>query len=240
MLTVRTMRESNGSFQGVVEVQRLKEMVFLSLNKAETLLEKGMTVSPSGIRSAYQVGCVRVLKAVLHSDEDIFVNPEKPIDGKPDIVKQPSRDIQWQLGYLRGDLFQERQYDFMERIFTKLYRIHDDSVSLQAYRANTHFRTAVSWWDFFPIRTIAIVKKALQLLNDALDMARAVEKDDVCIYSFTRTYGEMMPAPEFIRHMERSIQMIKDKVGGDLAKRDDKEIIEPDTHLSSLLLTLNF
>jgi hypothetical protein len=155
-------------------------------------------------------------------------------------VKQPSRDIQWQLGYLRGDLFQERQYDFMERIFTKLYRIHDDSVSLQAYRANTHFRTAVSWWDFFPIRTIAIVKKALQLLNDALDMARAVEKDDVCIYSFTRTYGEMMPAPEFIRHMERSIQMIKDKVGGDLAKRDDKEIIEPDTHLSSLLLTLNF
>jgi hypothetical protein len=34
--------------------------------------------------------------------------------------------------------------------------------------------------------------------------------------------------------------MIKDKVGGDLAKRDDREIIEPDAHLSSLLLTLNF
>lgn len=240
MLTVRTIRESNGSFQGMVEVQRLKETVFLSLDKAETLFEKGMTVSPSGIRSAYLVGSVRVLKAILHNDEDIFVNPEKPIDGKPDIVKQPSRNIQWQLGYLREDLSQERQYDFMERIFMKLYRIHDDSISLQAYRANTHFRTAVSWWDFFPIRTIAIAKKALQLLNDALDMAKAVEKDDVCIYSFTRTYGEMMPAPEFIRHMERSIQMIKDKAGGDLSKRDDREIIEPDAHLSSLLMTLNF
>jgi len=240
MLTVRTIRESNGSFQGMVEVQRLKETVFLSLDKAETLFEKGMTVSPSGIRSAYLVGSVRVLKAILHNDEDIFVNPEKPIDGKPDIVKQPSRNIQWQLGYLREDLSQERQYDFMERIFMKLYRIHDDSISLQAYRANTHFRTAVSWWDFFPIRTIAIAKKALQLLNDALDMAKAVEKDDVCIYSFTRMYGEMMPAPEFIRHMERSIQMIKDKAGGDLSKRDDREIIEPDAHLSSLLMTLNF
>jgi tetratricopeptide (TPR) repeat protein len=240
MLTVRTMREGNGSFQGMMEVQRLKEMVFLSLNKAEKLFEKGMTVSPSGVRSAYLVGSVRVLKAVLHSDEDIFVNPEKPIDGKPDIVKQPSRDLQWQLGYLREDLFQERQYDFLERTFMKLYKIHDDSVSLQAYRANTHFRSAVSWWDFFPIRTIAIAKRALQLLNDALDMARAVEKDDVCIYSFTRTYGEMMPASEFIRHVERSIQMIKDKVGGDMARRDDREIIEPDAHLSSLLLTLNF
>jgi tetratricopeptide (TPR) repeat protein len=240
MLTVRTMRESNGSFQGMVEVQRLKETVFLSLNKAETLFEKGMTVSPSGIRSAYLLDSVRVLKAVLHNDEDIFVNPEKPIDGNPDVVKQASKNLQWQLGYVREDLSQERQYDFMERIFMKLYRVHDDSVSLQAYRANTHFRTAVSWWDFFPIRTIAIAKKALQLLNDALDMARAVEKDDVCIYSFTRTYGEMMPAPEFIRHMERSIQMIKDKVGRDLAKRDDREIIEPDVHLSSLLMTLNF
>jgi tetratricopeptide (TPR) repeat protein len=240
MLTLRTMRESNGSLHGMVEVRCLKETVFLSLDKAETLFEKGMTVSPSGIRSGYLLDSVRVLKAILHHDEDIFVNPEKPIDGKPDIVKQPSRNLQWQLGYLREDLSQEHQYDFMERIFMKLYRIHDDSVSLQAYRANTHFRTAVLWWDFFPIRTIAIAKKALQLLNDALDMAKAVEKDDVCIYSFTRTYGEMMPAAEFIRHMERSIQMIKDKAGGDLAKRDDREIIVPDAHLSSLLMTLNF
>jgi len=31
-----------------------------------------------------------------------------------------------------------------------------------------------------------------------------MEKDDVCIYSFTRTYGEMIPAPEFIEHIEKS------------------------------------
>ena len=240
MLMLRTMREDNGFFQGIADVQRLKEKVFLSLGKAETLFEKGMTVSPSGIRSAYLLDSVRVLKAILHNDEDIFVNSEKPIDGNPDVVKQPSKNLQWQLGYLREDLPKERQYDFMERIFIKLYRIHDDSVSLQAYRASTHFYTAVLWWDFFPVRTIAIAKKALQLLQDALDMAEAVEKEDVCVYSFTRTYGEMMPTSEFVRHMERSIRMIKDKAGGDLSNRDDREIIEPDAHLSSLLMTLNF
>ena len=202
-------------------------------------MQKGMTVSPSAIRSAYLLDSVRVLQAILQNDDEIFVNPEKPIDGKPDIVKQPSKNLQWQFGYLREDLPQEHQYDFMEAMLNKSVWIHDDSVSLQAYRATTHFCTAVMWWDFFPVRTIAVVKRALQLLYNALAMAKAAEKDGVCVYSFTRTYGEMMPAQEFIRHMERSIRMIETKAG-DLSKRDDREIIEPDEDLSSILMTLNF
>jgi hypothetical protein len=67
-----------------------------------------------------------------------------------------------------------------------------------------------------------------------------VEKDDVCIYSFTRTYGEMMPAEEFIQHMERSLQMIEEYTGGDLSARDDREIIDQNRGLSSMLMTLNF
>lgn len=50
----------------------------------------------------------------------------------------------------------------------------------------------------------------------------------------------MMPAPEFIQHMDRSIQMIRDYAGGDLSKRDDREVIEDSGDLSSLLMTLNF
>jgi tetratricopeptide (TPR) repeat protein len=240
MSTLRYVRDGNGFFHERADVRRFKRMVFSLLDKAETLFEKGMTVSPSGIRSAYLLDSVRVLQAILRNDEAIFVNPEKPIDGKPDIVKQPSVNLQWQLGYLREDLPQEHQYDFMERILSKLVIIHDDSVSLQAYRATTHFCSAVVWWDFFPLRTIGIAKKALQLLYNALGMAKAAEKDDVCIYSFTRTYGEMMPAAEFIRHMERSIRMIEAKAGGDLSKRDDWDVIEPDKDLSSSLMTLNF
>jgi len=240
MSTLRSIREGNGFFYGQTDVQRFKRMIFAWLNKAETFFEKGMTVSPSGIRSAYLLDSVRVLQAILQHDEEIFVNPEKPIDGKPDVVKQPSKNLQWQLGYFREDLPQERQYDFLERILIKSFRVHDDSVSLQAYRATTHFCTAVMWWDFFPVRTIAIAKKSLQLLYNALAMAKAAEKDGVCIYSFTRTYGEMIPAADFIRHIERSIQMIEARAGGDLAQRDDREVIEPEGDFSSILMTLNF
>ena len=239
MSTLRYMREGNGFFHERADVRRFKRMIFAWLDKAETLFEKGMAVSPSGIRSSYLLDSVRVLQAILHNDEEIFINPEKPIDGKPDIVRQPSKNLQWQLGYFRDDLPQERQYDFLERILIKSSIVHDDSVSLQAYRATTHFCTAVVWWDFFPVRTIAMAKKSLQLLYSALDMAKAAEKEGVCIYSFTRTYGEMMPAAEFIRHVERSIQMIEAQAG-DLFKQDDREIIEPKGDLSSVLMTLNF
>ena len=240
MSTLRYIREGNGFFYGRTDVRRFTRMIFAWLNKAEMLFEKGMTVSPSGIRSSYLLDSVRVLQAILRHDEEIFVNPEKPIDAAPDIVKQPSQNLQWQLGYLREDLSQERQYDFLERILTKSFRIHDDSVSLQAYRATTHFCTAAMWWDFFPVRTIAIAKKSLQLLHNALAMATAAQADGVCIYSYTRTYGEMMPAAEFIRHVERSITMIEEQAGGDLSKRDDRDVIEPEGELSSILMTLNF
>jgi hypothetical protein len=240
MSTLRYIREGNGFFHRPADLGRFKRMIFAWLSEAETLFEKGMTVSPSGIRSAYLLDSARVLQAILRNDEEIFVNPEKPIDGKPAISREASKNVQWQLGYLREDIPQEHQYEFLERILSKSMRIHDDSVSLQAYRATTLFCSAVVWWDFFPVRTIAIAKKALQLLLDSLDMAKAAEKDDVCIYSFTRTYGEMMPAAEFIRHVERSIRMIEAKAGGDLSKRDDWEVIEPDAQLSSLLMTLNF
>ena len=55
-----------------------------------------------------------------------------------------------------------------------------------------------------------------------------------------RTYGEMLPAQEFIRHMGRSLKMIEEYVGGDLSARDDREIIDQDRGLSSMLMTLNF
>jgi tetratricopeptide (TPR) repeat protein len=240
MLTLRYTREGNGFFHGTADLRRFKRMIFAWLSKAETLFEKGMTVSPSGIRSAYLLDSVRVLQAILRNDEAIFVNPEKPIDAKPEIIREASKNDHWQLGYLREDIPQEHQYEFLEGMLSKAMRIHDDSVSLQAYRATTLFCFAVVWWDFFPVRTIAIAKIALQRLLDSLAMAKAAEKDDVCIYSFTRTYGEMMPAQEFIRHIERSIRMIEAKAGGDLSKRNDGEIIEPAGDLSSMLMTLNF
>ncbi len=50
----------------------------------------------------------------------------------------------------------------------------------------------------------------------------------------------MLPAKEFIQHMENSLKMIEDYAGVDLSNRDDREIINPKGNLSSILMTLNF
>jgi hypothetical protein len=128
----------------------------------------------------------------------------------------------------------------MEKIYETDIITHDDSISLQAYRPTTYFCAAVAWWDFFPIRTVSIAKRVLHILNGSMQITKSVAKQDVCIYSFTRTYGEMMPAEEFIHHLERSIKMIKQISGPDLEKRDSREIIKSDKNLSSCLMTLNF
>ena len=95
-------------------------------------------------------------------------------------------------------------------------------------------------WDFLPIRTVATAQRVLQLIKEALMIAKEVEKKGACIYSFSRTYGEMMPAREFIGHMEKSIQMIGKETGENLYERNADKIIYPKGKLSSILLTLNF
>jgi len=118
--------------------------------------------------------------------------------------------------------------------------IHDDSVSLEAYRPTTYFCHAVSIWDFLPVRTVAVAKRTLKMLSDAREIARSMAKDDIYIYSFTRTYGEMIPVDEFVRHMDRSIQMIEERTGSNLYARADEEIIQDSDDPSPLLMTLNF
>ncbi len=72
-------------------------------------------------------------------------------------------------------------------------------------------------------------------------MAAGVAEQDVCIYAFTRTYGQMMPAAEFIEHMHRGIRMIPEQAGQKLSGRNGAEVIDSaDTGRSSLLMTLNY
>ena len=240
IMIVKHMRYNNSYFQGLRNSQQLMETVFSAFDKAEELFEKAITVSPSGIRSSFLLNCVRILKAIFKSDEDIFINSDKPIDAKPEIVKQPSIDLQWQLGFLRNDLSMQDQYGFTEQMFLKKQKIHDDSISLQAYRPTTYFCHAVALWDMLPIRTVAMAKRAFQMLGQAMELAKSLESDDVCIYSVTSNYGEMISVAEFVRHMEKSMQLIEKTAGDDLFKREDNEVIKSDGALSSILMTLNF
>jgi len=241
MLMVRLMRQGKKPFPDLQDLEQSKEIVFLALSKAENLFEKGMTISPSGIRSSFLLGSARMVKSILKNNKDLFINPKLPIDSKPEIVRQTGRDLYLQLGIIRHELPPQLQYDFLIRSVYSKFEIHDSSISLQTYRATTYFCTAVVLWDFVPfIRTAALAKKALQLINDAKEIAQSIEKNDLSIYSFNRTLIEMVPVKEFVRQMEKSLQMIKEYVGRDLTILDDQEIIESKGSLSSILMTLNF
>ena len=240
MLTLRYTRSDKNIAADRKTLCRLKQNVFDALDRAEDLFEKGMTVSPSGIRSSYLLCSVLVLRAILKSDEEIFINPQKAVDADFMTVRKPAKELQGQIGYLRKDLPEKLQYEFMAKKMIKKLLIHDDSISLQSYRPTIYFCNAVALWDFLPARTVGTTKFVLQTLRKTIDIARLMEKDDVCIYSFTRTYGEMIPAPEFVEHIEKAIMMIEKAAGKNLYEREDSEVIAMSGNLSSLLLTVNF
>ncbi len=240
MQTLRYARQGRGSFDGRHDVGQSKKIVFNALETAEMLFKQALAVSPLPIRSYYLLNTVKVLTEVLADDDNLFVDPHSLLAGKHAIVCQASRDLHWQSDYAREDQSSALPYDFMERLMITRGIIHDDSVSLEAYRPTTYFCHAVSIWDFLPVRTVGVAKRTLKMLHDAREIARSMAKDDIYIYSFTRTYGEMMPVEEFVRHMDQSIKMIEERTGKDLYARRDGEIISDTVDPSPLLMTLNF
>ena len=240
MLTLRYTRTDKNIAKDRKTLSILKQNVFDDLDRSEDLFEKGMTVSPSGIRSSYLFCSVQVLRAILKSDEEIFINPQKAVDADFMTVHKSAEERLDQLGYLRKDLPENLQYEFMAKKMIKNLLIHDDSISLQSYRPTIYFCNAVALWDFLPARTVGTTKFVLQTLGKTIDIARLMGKDDVCIYSFTRTYGEVIPAPEFVNHIEKAIVMIEKAAGKNLYEREDSEVIAMSDNLSSLLMTVNF
>lgn len=241
MLNLKYLRKGIQFMEGESNIEQIKQKIFDYLHLADALFGMGDMVSSTGIRSYYLQKSIKVIGAVLMNNEDIFTNADIPIDGSLEIVRKPTREFQWQLGYFKEAPHIYPPGKLNARIFRSDYLSHEASIVLQASRPSFYFCSAVAWWDFLPVRTVANVKIALQLLQTAKEIAEALRKKNICTYSFTRTYGEMLPAEEFIKHMNKSIKMIKTQTGDNLENRNDKDIIEPkDPNRMSLLLTLNF
>jgi tetratricopeptide (TPR) repeat protein len=241
MSTVRYTRTSPEIAGDAARMEKLRAEVYSALDQAQYLFERGMSVSPSGIRASYLLNSAAVLKAILSSDEELFFNAEKPIAGEAGIGHEESTDVQWQIGYRRSDV-SGRDLEFLaEKMMITKGAIHDSSISLHSYRPTTYFCNAVALWDFLPVRTVLTAKKVMERIRGAMEIARRAQKENVCIYSFTRTYGEMIPAEEYIQHMEKALKMIEEAGGGDLGGREDSEILPaPPGGRQPLLLTLNF
>lgn len=240
MSTVRYTRTTPQVSGNLQRMEKIRQEVYSALDQAKYLFEKGMSVSPSGIRASYLLNSAAVLKAILRHDEELFINAQKPIAAEAGIGHEESTDVQWQIGYRRSDLPAHELDALAEKLMIKKGAIHDSSISLHSYRPTTYFCNAVALWDFLPVRTVLTAKKVMERIQGAMEIARRSEKEDVCIYSFTRTYGEMIPAREYIQHMEKALKMIETEAGN-LSGRKDSEVLLPSPHgRPPKLLTLNF
>ncbi len=239
LLILKFLRSGDKLREGMPDISQAKQSVFDAYDRAEYLLGKAMAVSLSAIRSYFSLNATRVLKAVLKNDEEIFVNSKKMINGKLETIANSSAGFRLQINLSTRGSQKQGQHDFIEDILVKRFMIYDASISLQPFRANSHFCHAVALWDFSPKRTVAIAKRVLKVLSDATNLARDAAKEGVCIYAATRGYSEMMPTKDFIQHVKKGMQMVTQAAGKDLASRNDSDIIEPDGCTSSLLLTLN-
>jgi tetratricopeptide (TPR) repeat protein len=217
----------------------LKHQVYECLDKAADLFENAIAVSPSGIRSSYLLNSVRMLSAILKNDELIFVNPRKPLAGPPAIGRETAINVHWQIGFRRSDLPPDTLNDVTEKLMSAKLKIHDDAISLQSYRPTIYFCNAVSLWDFLPVRAASAMKTARQNILIALEIAEKAKKDDVCIYSFTRTYGEMVAADEFISHMNNCLRVIDSTLESETGDKKNK-IPASDKSVWTNLMTLNF
>ncbi|MFH2067659.1 MAG: hypothetical protein ABIK15_20825 [Pseudomonadota bacterium] len=235
--TLRRMRESADSGDRFPDFRQMKSEVIDLFARAEKLFERGIMVSPTGYRSIYLLVCTQIIKDILLTHEEFFTDARKPISVPKSEYRQKALDIFLALNWVRKKTPDQVPYDYLEKILIQSFSRHDESVTLKAYRPTLYFCFAVVLWDFFPTRTVSIVKHVLQLLKATIPMARELEKQNLCIYSYTRCYGEMLRPGTFIQHIEKSIQLIEAGIGTmeELEKQDPAAPIDEDNGNFTLL-----
>jgi len=240
MRTLRHGRSDPGIAKDQKGILALKNSVHASLATAQDLFENGIAVSPSAIRSAYLLGSVRLLTAILKEDEDIFINRRKSLACRHDIAGDVSVNLHWQIGFRRPDVTEDRQGEITEQLLMVKAKTHDDAITLQSYRPTIYFCHAVALTDLNPLPTATALKRAQQALLIAREIAESVKKEDVCIYSFTRTYGEMIPADEFIGHINNCLRFIEETAKDETAGQKGKRLSTSGKKVAPGLMTLNF
>jgi hypothetical protein len=240
MMVFRILRENGGRF-AIAEADLVKQDVYDLLDESEALFQKGLTVSPTGIRSLYLITCVRIIRRIFKRDENCFSNPNKPIIRyHPDVV-QPAMDTFYAMGWLREELDEATQYEILYIILEKSFKIHRESVTLSAYRPTIYYCFAVVLWDFLPLKTYKVARRAHELLSDTIHMAQHLKKENLCIYSYTRCHGEMMLPDVFIDHIQKCLEMIEETAGGkeSLEQSPDGQPMELEGKEREFLFMLN-
>lgn len=235
------VRKNKGSFT-YPDGKITPEDIFLLIEEAENLFFKGAAVSPTGYRTIYLIGCTRIIKRILKLDPSLFTDENKKISCPPAYITEICRDLFLSIGWIHEDKSYGINFHDLYQSIENAFQIHHDSVLLDAYRPTILFCMAVVFWDFFPVKTVAVVKKVLISLDKAISIAVDMGKQNICIYSYSRCRGEIMPADIFISHMEKAVHLIETSCCSleDLNGREDTEIVPIEDNDFFLLLTLNF
>jgi hypothetical protein len=238
---LRRMRNHEDSDTYFPDFRQLQSEVSDLFTRAEKLFERGIMFSPTGYRSIYLLVCTQIVKDILQTHEEFFTDPLKPVSAPKREYRQKALDMFMALNWARKDSADQIQYDYLEKILTQGFSRHDESVTLKAYRPTLFFCFAVVLWDFFPTRTVSIVKHVLQLLQATISMALDLEKQNLCIYSYTRCYGEILDPKTFIQRIEKSIQRIEACAGSmeELNQMDPSQAIDEEGDKNFTLLTLH-
>ncbi len=240
LMIFRRLREHGGRYV-IAEADLGKQQVFELLNASEALFEKGLVVSPTGIRSLYLVTCLRIIRRILKKNDACFFTPDAPITlYDPDVV-QPAIDTFSALGWLREELDESAQYEILYVILEKSFHIHREAVILRAYRPTIYYCFAVVLWDFLPLKTYKIARRVHEILTETIHMAQELKKENLCIYSYTRCHGEMMLPDVFMDHIQKCLEMIEACAGGKeaLGESPDGQPLEMDPDKRELLFMLN-
>ena len=240
MTLFRMLRNKQEYHQNNYELS--KQEVLNLIIKAESIYEKGFAVSPTGATSIYFIACTRSFRRIITLNDTYFQNSDCMILDKNEIFIQTGKELFSLMGWLRFDLPENQRYSLFFKILEKLINVHSNATFLKGFKPNALFCYAVLLWDFFPYKTVDSAKRVLNLLYEAKQLAKKLEKDNLCIYNTTTLYGQIVKAATFIEHMERIIYEIESRTNKIqvLSEMDKNEVIDHQDikHLKICLLNI--
>jgi len=207
MTLFRLLRNNQGNNQNNSE--HSKQNVLQLLIEAESIFEKGFSISPTGARSLYLIACTRSFRRIITLNDIYFKDPNKMIIDKNELFIQTRNELFSLIGWLRFDLPEKQRYFFFNKILEKVVNVHSNSTLLQGFIPNALFCYAVLLWDFSPLITVDLARKVLNWLYEAKEVSKKLEKDNLCIYSITKFNAQILNAELFIEHTECAINAIE-------------------------------
>ena len=234
------IRENGGEYEEK-DMRLSREDVYRLLGEAEHIFMKAATVSSTGHRSMFMIGCVNAMRRMMDKNGDFINTTSGQLLDMSNICRQTAEDVFYALGWLRADIRHDMKYAFFQKRLEYGAAHYYDSVLLRTRQPNIKYSYAVLIWDFSPFITVATTKKVLRLLKEAVEMAKRLEEDKICIGSITRVKAEIMSVDTFVKDIQECIKQVEARTGNleELQGKEDSDPIGDDRLHGLKLFCLN-